>query len=262
MVADKIQEMTESATIRMAQKARIGVYKGVNVISLSLGNQILIHLNTSKKQLLMVCNKGMTKYTPVSGTMELKNAIIRKMKRDSQLEYQPNQIVISNGANKAYSIYALPSLIRETRWLCLPLTGFLLWDYKVLLRQSCNCFSWYRKDFKVKCRTGGCCHNRQNKDGYIFIAMQSHRFCFYKRRINCHCGSHKTRQHRSGFRWDLWIHQFSGAPCQHCFRWGGMQGAHSSSKRFSKRFLDRWRFGFAGGTCPGWLQHVTKCRDK
>jgi hypothetical protein len=58
MVADKIQEMTESATIRMAQKARELASKGVNVISLSLGEHpILILLSTSKMLPSMVCTR-------------------------------------------------------------------------------------------------------------------------------------------------------------------------------------------------------------
>ncbi|MBK7223264.1 MAG: pyridoxal phosphate-dependent aminotransferase [Saprospiraceae bacterium] len=101
MVADKIQEMTESATIRMAQKARELASKGVNVISLSLGEPDFDTPEHIKDAAIDGLHKGMTKYTPVSGTLELKNAIIRKMKRDSGLEYQGNQIVISNGAKQS-----------------------------------------------------------------------------------------------------------------------------------------------------------------
>ncbi|HMS98373.1 MAG TPA: pyridoxal phosphate-dependent aminotransferase [Saprospiraceae bacterium] len=101
MVADKIQEMTESATIRMAQKARELASKGVNVISLSLGEPDFDTPEHIKDAAIDGLHKGMTKYTPVSGTLELKNAIIRKMKRDSGLDYQGNQIVISNGAKQS-----------------------------------------------------------------------------------------------------------------------------------------------------------------
>lgn len=101
MVADKIQEMTESATIRMAQKARELASKGVNVISLSLGEPDFDTPEHIKDAAIDGLHKGMTKYTPVSGTLELKNAIIHKMKRDSGLDYQGNQIVISNGAKQS-----------------------------------------------------------------------------------------------------------------------------------------------------------------
>lgn len=101
MVAAKIQEMTESATIRMAQRARELAAKGVNVISLSLGEPDFDTPQHIKEAAIDGLHKGMTKYTPVSGTMELKNAIIRKMKRDIGLDYQPNQIVISNGAKQS-----------------------------------------------------------------------------------------------------------------------------------------------------------------
>ncbi|MBK8700415.1 MAG: pyridoxal phosphate-dependent aminotransferase [Saprospiraceae bacterium] len=101
MVADKIQQMTESATIRMAQKARDLAAKGVKVISLSLGEPDFDTPEHIKDAAIDGLHKGMTKYTPVSGTQELKNAIIAKMKRDSGLDYQANQIVISNGAKQS-----------------------------------------------------------------------------------------------------------------------------------------------------------------
>ena len=101
MVADKIQEMTESATIRMAQKARELASKGVNVISLSLGEPDFDTPEHIKDAAIDGLHKGMTKYTPVSGKKKKKNAIIRKMKRDSGLDYQGNQIVISNGAKQS-----------------------------------------------------------------------------------------------------------------------------------------------------------------
>ncbi len=101
MVAHKVSEMTESATIKMAQKGRDLAAKGVKVISLSLGEPDFDTPDHIKEAAMDGLRKGMTKYTPVSGTAEIKSAIIEKMKRDSDLEYKPNQIVVSNGAKQS-----------------------------------------------------------------------------------------------------------------------------------------------------------------
>jgi aspartate aminotransferase len=109
MVAAKVRDMEESATIKMAKKARELAASGVKVISLSLGEPDFDtpeHIKTAAKDAL---DKGQTKYTPVSGTVEIKNAIVSKMKRDSNLEYKPSQIVVSNGAKQ--SIYNICSAV-------------------------------------------------------------------------------------------------------------------------------------------------------
>ncbi len=46
-------------------------------------------------------NAGFTKYTPSSGTPELRQAISEKFKRDNGLEYKPSQIIVSNGAKQS-----------------------------------------------------------------------------------------------------------------------------------------------------------------
>jgi aspartate aminotransferase len=101
MVASKVSEMTESATIRMAQKGRDLAAKGVKVISLSLGEPDFDTPDHIKEAAIDGLKKGMTKYTPVSGTADIKAAIIEKMKTDSGLDYKPNQIVVSNGAKQS-----------------------------------------------------------------------------------------------------------------------------------------------------------------
>lgn len=101
MVANKVSSMEESATIKMAQKARELAAKGVKVISLTLGEPDFDTPDHIKEAAYSGIKKGLTKYTPVSGTAEIKNAIIEKMKRDSGLTYAPNQIVVSNGAKQS-----------------------------------------------------------------------------------------------------------------------------------------------------------------
>ncbi len=99
-LSKKLQNMAESATLKMAQKARDLSAQGKNVISLSIGQPDFDtpdHIKEFAKQAL---DDGYTKYTPVPGLPELREAISKKFKRDNNLDYNTNQIVVSNGAKQ------------------------------------------------------------------------------------------------------------------------------------------------------------------
>ena len=101
MVSKKIQGMNESATIRMAQKARDLASKGVQVISLTLGEPDFDTPEYIKTKASEGLHLGHTKYTPVPGTLELRKAICNKLKAENMLDYSPSQIVVSNGAKQS-----------------------------------------------------------------------------------------------------------------------------------------------------------------
>ena len=72
-------------------------------------------------------DKGLTKYTPVAGILQLKQAICRKFKQDNQLSYEPDQIIVSNGAKHSlYNIFQAilnpgdEVLIPSPYWLSYP----------------------------------------------------------------------------------------------------------------------------------------------
>ena len=110
MIAAKVQAMEESATIRMAQKSRDLAAKGVNVISLSLGEPDFDTPEFIKEAAYSALKKGNTKYTPVPGTMDLRNAICDKFKSENNLEFKPSQIVVSNGAKQCIANICLATL--------------------------------------------------------------------------------------------------------------------------------------------------------
>ena len=101
MVAKKIQGMNESATIKMAQRARDLAAKGVKVISLTLGEPDFDTPQFIKDKANEGLSLGHTKYTPVPGTMELRTAICEKLQTENELTYTPSQIVVSNGAKQS-----------------------------------------------------------------------------------------------------------------------------------------------------------------
>jgi len=100
-----VLDMQESATLRMAKLARELKAQGLDVIDLSLGEPDFDtpeHIKQAAKDAL---DAGYTKYTPVNGLLELREAIVRKLARENDLQYTVNQIVVSNGAKQ--SIYNL-----------------------------------------------------------------------------------------------------------------------------------------------------------
>ncbi len=101
-LSDRIKAMQESATIAMAQKARELKSQGADVISLSLGEpdfKTPDHVCNAAKEAIDE-GKYFT-YTPVPGYLDLREAIVDKLKRDNNLSYTANQIVVSTGAKQS-----------------------------------------------------------------------------------------------------------------------------------------------------------------
>ncbi len=109
-VSRLVRNMNESATIKMAQMARDLAARGHHVISLSLGEPDFDtpdHIKQAAKEAL---DAGYTKYTPVPGLPELRQAIVEKFRRDNGLEFDVNQIVVSNGAKQCIANICLALL--------------------------------------------------------------------------------------------------------------------------------------------------------
>jgi aspartate aminotransferase len=100
LLSRRVLQMEESATIRMAQLARDVKAQGHNVIDLSLGEPDFDTPDHIKEAAKKALDAGYTKYTPVPGLQELREAIVRKFKRDNDLDFNVNQIVVSNGAKQ------------------------------------------------------------------------------------------------------------------------------------------------------------------
>lgn len=111
-VSDRLKNMAESATIKMAELARELKNQGHEVISLSLGEPDFDTPEHIKSAAAQALNDGYTKYTPVPGLLELREAISKKLKRDNGLDYNSHQIVVSNGAKQSIANISL-SLLNE-----------------------------------------------------------------------------------------------------------------------------------------------------
>ena len=100
-LSDRINSLPISATLAMAAKARELKKQGIDIISLSLGEPDFNTPEYIKDAAIKAIQENYNSYTPVDGYMELKDAVCLKFKRDNNLEYAPNQIVVSTGAKQS-----------------------------------------------------------------------------------------------------------------------------------------------------------------
>ncbi|TAN01963.1 MAG: pyridoxal phosphate-dependent aminotransferase [Chitinophagaceae bacterium] len=97
-LAQRLNRIAESQTLKMARLGRELRAKGLDIIDFSLGEPDFItpeHIREAAKKAI---DEGYTHYTPVAGYAELRQAVCEKLKRDNHLDYKPEQIVSSTGA--------------------------------------------------------------------------------------------------------------------------------------------------------------------
>lgn len=102
-LAQRVLAMEESATLRMAQLARQLSSQGFDVINLSLGEPDFDTPDFIKEAAIESIRAGYTKYTPVAGTLALRQAISTKFQRDNALHYPADSILVSNGAKQCFA---------------------------------------------------------------------------------------------------------------------------------------------------------------
>jgi aspartate aminotransferase len=100
-LSDRINSLPVSETLAMAAKARELRAEGKDIIGLSLGEPDFNTPDFIKDAAIEAIHQNYSSYSPVDGYMELKEAICVKFKRDNNLIYKPNQVVVSTGAKQS-----------------------------------------------------------------------------------------------------------------------------------------------------------------
>lgn len=131
-IAQRALQIAPSLTLEITAKAKKMKEEGVHVVSFGAGepdfNTPDYIVNAAKYAL----DKGMTKYTPASGTISLKKAICEKLKKDNGLIYEPAQIVVSNGAKHALA-NAFLTIIEEGDEVIVPAPYWLTYPELIKL---------------------------------------------------------------------------------------------------------------------------------
>ena len=100
LTAERLDRVSPSKTIAISTKARALKAAGRDVISLSAGEPDFDTPDNIKQAAIRAIQAGETKYTDVAGTLALRRAVAAKFKRDSNLEYTPDEIIVSTGGKQ------------------------------------------------------------------------------------------------------------------------------------------------------------------
>ena len=111
--------MSFSQTFVMSNKVRELKAAGIDVISLTLGEPDFDVPQDIKDAAFQAINENYSHYSPVPGFLELRQAVVKKLKRDNNLDYKPSQICVSNGAKQAI-FNVLAAILNEGDEVILP----------------------------------------------------------------------------------------------------------------------------------------------
>ncbi len=109
-LSDRILSLSESQTIAMSRLSRELKEKGIDVISLSLGEPDFDTPGHIKEAAKKAIDENYTHYPPVAGYASLRIAISQKLKRENNLDYTPEQIVVSTGAKQSIANVVLSTI--------------------------------------------------------------------------------------------------------------------------------------------------------
>jgi aspartate aminotransferase len=100
LIADRLDRISPSLTIAMTAKARALKAEGRDIISLAAGEPDFDTPRNVKDAAIAAIERGETKYTDVAGTMALRKAVCEKFKRDNNVEYKPEEILVATGGKQ------------------------------------------------------------------------------------------------------------------------------------------------------------------
>ena len=100
-LSDRLQRLAPSATLAMSQKSSEMKAQGIDVINMSVGEPDFNTPEHIKNAAKMAIDENYSRYSPVPGYPDLRQAIARKLERENHLHYLPSEILVSNGAKQS-----------------------------------------------------------------------------------------------------------------------------------------------------------------
>lgn len=100
-LSDRLQRLAPSATLAMSQKSSEMKAQGIDVINMSVGEPDFNTPDHIKEAAKKAVDENYSRYSPVPGYMDLRKAIVEKLKRENNLDYTVNEVLVSNGAKQS-----------------------------------------------------------------------------------------------------------------------------------------------------------------
>ncbi|MBI0003924.1 pyridoxal phosphate-dependent aminotransferase [Bartonella sp. M0177] len=148
-IGDTLSRIKPSATIAVAQKARDLKATGRDVISLGAGEPDFDTPDNIKNAAIEAIHQGKTKYTPVAGIPELRQAIAAKLKRENNLDYKPQQIIVGTGG-KQVLFNAFMATLNKGDEVIIPAPYWVSYPEMVAVNNGTPVFVDAKKEFNYK----------------------------------------------------------------------------------------------------------------
>ncbi len=149
-VSDRIAAMEISPTLAMSQKSREMKAQGIDVINLSVGEPDFNTPNHIKEAAKKAIDDNYSHYSPVPGYVELRQAVVNKLKRENNLDFTVDQVVVSNGAKQSIT-NAMMSVVNKGDEVIIPTPFWVSYSEIVKLAEGINVFvpASIEQDFKI-----------------------------------------------------------------------------------------------------------------
>ena len=134
-LSDRLNRLAPSATLAMSQRSSELKAQGVDVINLSVGEPDFNTPDHIKAAAIQAVEDNWSRYSPVPGYPSLKQAIVNKLKQENGLDYQPGQILCSNGAKQSVCNVVM-ALVNAGDEVIIPAPYWVSYPQMVLLAEG------------------------------------------------------------------------------------------------------------------------------
>ncbi len=150
-LSDCVNRLAPSATLAMSQKSSEMKAQGIDVINLSVGEPDFNTPDHIKEAAKQAIDENYSRYTPVSGYASLREAVVRKLKRENGLDYTIDQISVSNGAKQGVC-NAVMALINSGDEVIIPAPYWVSYPQMVKIADGKPVIvnTGFEQDFKLK----------------------------------------------------------------------------------------------------------------
>ena len=134
-LSDRLNRLAPSATLAMSQKSSELKAQGIDVINMSVGEPDFNTPDHIKQAAIKAVEDNWSRYSPVPGYPELKQAIVNKLKNENGLDYTPAQILCSNGAKQSVC-NTIMALVNAGDEVIIPAPYWVSYPQMVLLAEG------------------------------------------------------------------------------------------------------------------------------